>query len=290
MSNRLKMNEQHSIYKMKEMGWSNRRIARESGHHRKTVALLLAQGAKCTTNPPAGSPGVVHFAGESCPPGIHRAKPRFRGPKSLSEAYDVYIREQLELGVDAYNIYLRMHHEKNFTGAYSGVKRYVAKIKRQHPELVGRIVCSPGEEGQVDYGLGAPITDPITGKRRRPWLFKMVLGYSRHSYHEAVWHQTAEAFIRCHENAFRYFAGVVRLIRLDNLKAGILKGGWHDIETNPLYQAFANHYGFAIIPHRPRQPWIKGKVESGINHSQGGRAGKEFHQPRRGKRIPALVG
>jgi len=32
-----------------------------------------------------------------------------------------------------------------------------------------------------------------------------------------------------------------------DLKAGIIKGGWHDIETNPLYQAFAQHCGFAIV-------------------------------------------
>jgi transposase len=34
---------------------------------------------------------------------------------------------------------------------------------------------------------------------------RAVLSHSRKGYSEAVWRQTSESFIRCLENAFRYF-------------------------------------------------------------------------------------
>jgi hypothetical protein len=42
----------------------------------------------------------------------------------------------------------------------------------------------PGEEAQVDFGSGAPIQ--TEGKVRRPWIFRIVLSYSRKAYSEAV--------------------------------------------------------------------------------------------------------
>jgi hypothetical protein len=48
-----------------------------------------------------------------------------------------------------------------------------------------RLECQPGEELQLDFGLGAPIDD-AQGKTRRSWVLRMVLSYSRKAYSEAV--------------------------------------------------------------------------------------------------------
>jgi lambda repressor-like predicted transcriptional regulator len=48
MANQLKMDIQKAIEGLKRQGWSERRIARESGIHRKTVRGY-AKAAKCTT-------------------------------------------------------------------------------------------------------------------------------------------------------------------------------------------------------------------------------------------------
>lgn len=50
----------------------------------------------------------------------------------------------------------------------------------------------------------------------------MVLSYSRYMYAEIVFEQTVETFIQCHKNAFKYFGGVVEVVKIDNLKAGVL--------------------------------------------------------------------
>ena len=46
-------------------------------------------------------------------------------------------------------------------------------------QAVRRFQTAPGEEAQVDYGQGAMVRDPQTGKYRRTRLFVMTLGYSR---------------------------------------------------------------------------------------------------------------
>lgn len=283
MCNHLKMNEETTIEKLKEMGWSNRRIARETGHHRKTIARIVAESSKCTTNPTAG---VVHFEGGTRPPGnpapesapaAENAPPtRPPGPASKAEPHRTYIEEQVELGVDAQNIFIRLVNWHGFAGSYSSVKRFVRHLRPEEPKPVGRMVCARGEEAQIDFGRGAPVIDPATGDRRLPWVFTMTLGYSRCGYVEAVWDQKVETFIRCHQNAFRFFGGVPLLIRLDNLKAGIIECEWNDFFANPLFQAFAKHSRFAVMPHRPAQPQHKGKVESDVGYVQGALAGLTF--------------
>jgi hypothetical protein len=53
----------------------------------------------------------------------------------------------------------------------------------------------PGEEVQVDFGLGAPIWEG-PGRPRRSWVLRMVLSYSRKGYSEAVLRQDTETFQR----------------------------------------------------------------------------------------------
>jgi hypothetical protein len=63
------------------------------------------------------------------------------------------------------------------------------------PQRVWRMEARPGEEVQVDFGLGAPIEDGAS-RSRRSWVFRMVLSYSRKAYSEAVLRQDTETFLR----------------------------------------------------------------------------------------------
>jgi len=105
----------------------------------------------------------------------------------------------------------------------------------------------PGAEAQVDFGTGAPVTQP-NGKRKRPHLFRIVLSHSRKAYSEVVYRQTTEAFIRCLENSFCHFGGVPKMLVVDNLKAAVIKADWFDPDLNPKIQAFAEHYGTVVLP------------------------------------------
>ena len=119
----------------------------------------------------------------------------------------------------------------------------------------------PAPKAQVDFFRGAPTLDAATGEWRRPWVFRMTLGHSRHGYEEAVWDQKLETFLRLHERAFRDLGGVPLVIRHDNLKAAVVRACFFDPDSHEVYLAFAAHWGFTPLPTQPRTP--AGKREAG---------------------------
>ena len=185
------------------------------------------------------------------------------GRQSKCAGYETAITSKLEAGLSAQRIYQDLVAESGFAGSYQSVKRYVQKLKASEPARVWRVESQPGEEMQVDFGLGAPIE---TGrqKTRRSWVFRVVLSYSRKAYSEAVVRQDTETFLRCLENAVRSFGGTPLLVNLDNLKAAVLQADWFDPEVNPKLAAFCRHYGMNVLPCRPYTPQHKGKIERGI--------------------------
>jgi len=253
MANQVKMAVREAIIVYGELGWSQRRIARALGINRETVARHLA-GSK---------PAIL-------PPGIADPKPAIppagkSGRISQCIPYSLHIKEGIEAGLTAQRVYQDLKTEHGFAGAYDSVKRYVRRVFGLGPERISRMECLPGEEAQVDFGVGAPIVGE-DGRRRRSWVFRIVLSYSRKAYSEAVFHQSTEVFIRCLENAFRHFGGVPQTLILDNLKAAVQHADWYDPELNPKIIEFARHYGITILPTRPRTPEHKGKVENSVKY------------------------
>ena len=88
----------------------------------------------------------------------------------------------------------------------------------------------------------------------------MRLSYSRFDYYEVVFNQTVETWIQCHINAFRYFGGVPKIIKLDNLKSGIVNANFYEPIYQKEYKRMADYYNCLLSPCRPYQPQEKGKV------------------------------
>jgi len=257
MPNLLQVNEQEAISTLAAQGWSIRRIARELKLHRQTVRRYIEQskgGSKCTTISTAGPPPkcTISTAGKM-------------GRKSLCDSIAQAIEAKAGQGLSAQRIYQDLKIELQFSGSYSSVKRFVRRLRQRDPARVWRIEVAPGEEAQVDFGVGAPIIDS-EGHKRRAWVFRIVLSYSRKAYSEAVLRQDTETFIRCLENAFRHFGGASRTLNLDNLKAAVLKADFADPDLNPKLRDFARHYGVAVLPCLPRTPQHKGKIENSVGY------------------------
>lgn len=106
------------------------------------------------------------------------------------------------------------------------------------------------------------------GRRRKTYVFRMVLSHSRKGYSEATFTQTTEDFLRCLENAFAAFGGVPATLVIDNLKAAVAHPDWFDPILTPKVAAFAAHYGATMLPTRPYTPRHKGKVEAGVKYVQ----------------------
>ena len=148
--------------------------------------------------------------------------------------------------------------------SYSMLSKYVHKHKIKQNTCI-RFHTKPGEEAQVDFGYVGRQYDK-SGKRRKAYVFNMRLSYSRMDYYEVVFDQSVETWIRCHINAYNHFGGAPEVIKLDNLKAGVIDANRYDPILQKEYKRLAEHYDVLLSPCRPYQPQEKGKVESGIKY------------------------
>src|SRR5579862_1954841 len=124
-----------------ELGWSYRRIERETGVRRETVAgydpRRVSKPAKVIT-----------------------------GSHSAVEPYREVVEAALAKGLTAQRIWQDLREEYGYGHAYSSVMRFVRTIKRRRPEVADVLEHPPGEEAQVDFFQGAPTLDS-TGRWRR---------------------------------------------------------------------------------------------------------------------------
>jgi transposase len=311
VANELKMAIVESIFQLRTLRWSARRIARHLGIDRGTVRKYLqrpvsdpkpaisptgSSGSKSATNPPApggappesgctdsGAPAAdskpaISPAGsegeiKGLPPpdaeavAAGPAPPVKRGRPSECELFQPVILEKLQQELSAQRIYQDLTVEHGFTGSYDSVKRFVRHLGRSHALPMRRMECAAGEEAQVDFGSGAPVIGP-DGKRRRTYVFRIVLSHSRKAYSEATFRQTTEDFIGCLENGFASFGGLPKVLIIDNLRAAVKHPDWFDPELVPKLRSFCQHYGVVILPTKPYMPRHKGKVEAGVKYVQ----------------------
>jgi transposase len=123
----------------------------------------------------------------------------------------------------------------------------------------------PGEIMEVDWaGSTAFLIDTDTGGRIPAYIFVAALPYSGYAYVEAFLSQNQEGWINGHNNAYRFFGGVARILVPDNLKVGVDKVTKDEVAINKVYQEMAEHYNTAIIPARVKAPRDKSTVEGTV--------------------------
>ena len=136
---------------------------------------------------------------------------------------------------------------------------------RRKQDVVLRQEHKAGEKMFVDWaGATIPVHDPMTGQVCSASLFVAVLGASSYTYAEATRDQQLTAWVQAHIHALEFFGGLPQLAVPDNTKTGVTKACRYDPDLNPTYQELAMHYGFGVLPARPRKPRDKAKAESGV--------------------------
>ena len=271
MANVLKMAERATMEALWRQGWSCRRIARELGLYRDTVRKYVRILEEGEAKPAKVTLGKLGDAESNSGPLVveESSKPATEvtvGKRSQAHPYQTIILEKLEIGLSGQRIYQDLVGDHGFSGSYQSVKRYVRGLGATQPLPFRRIESAAGEECQVDFGQGAWVE--VEGRKKRPWLFRIILSHSRKGYGEVVWRQTTESFIRCLENAFWSFGGTTKIVVLDNLRAAVTQADWFDPELNPKIEEFGRHYGIAFLPTKPYTPRHKGKVERGVGYAQ----------------------
>jgi transposase len=299
MGNVLSDEKKQQVIALGRLGWPLRRIEEETGVRRETSSRYLraagipirpprkwgrAKAAKevitdfdrekSTQSHVAESNAANEVGGDHKGSAISKAAKeaitdsRAR-PTSACEPYRDLIALEVARGRVAMAIWQDLVTKHGFAATYASVGRFVRKLRvdaDKEPRAI--IFTAPGEEMQVDYGEGPMVREPSSGKYRRPRLFLLTLGCSRKSVRLLTWRSSAKTWCELHERAFRRLGGVACVCVLDNLREGVVTPDIYEPRLNPLYKDMLAHYGVVALPCRVRDPDRKGKVESGIGHTQ----------------------
>ena len=287
VSNVLSEEKKQQVIALGRLGWSLRRIQRETGVRRETAARYLKSGGIAVREPgrwgtaspeakPAKEVTPDSEAADSKPAkevtpdfGVESAHPTHQPSASACEPW----REWIEARVASAETPRRSGRNWSMTTASLPGIRASSDSSASCTGRVPRQACAiietpPGEEAQVDYGDGPMVRDPNTGKYRRTRLFVLTLGYSRKSVRLLTFRSSSRIWAELHEQAFRRLGGSTRVVVLDNLREGVLKPDIYDPALNPLYRDLLAHYGAVALPCRVAHPDRKGKVEAGVGHAQ----------------------
>jgi transposase len=169
----------------------------------------------------------------------------------------------------AHRIHQRLKEElPNCDVSESTVRRYVGRRKRAMG-CAARETFVPqsyawGVEAQADWYEAEA---ELEGERCTLQVFSLRSMASGAAFHRAYRRATQQAFLEAHELAFRYFGGVFRQVRYDNLKSAVKKilRGYQREET-ARFIAFRSHWGFAAEFCNPGRGNEKGGVEGEIGY------------------------
>jgi transposase len=231
----------NEIGELKRQGLSISQIAAHTGFSRRTIRKYLNQ------------------------PGIPRYRPRAPRPTKL-DPFQAFLEQRLRAGVWNARVLLRELQEQGYTGGYTVLKDFLQPRRQAaRTAAVRRFETPPGQQAQVDWGdWGTLVT---AGQKRTVSGFVVTLGYSRAMFADLALDQTLPTLVRLHEAAFAALGGVPQEILYDRMKTVVL--GMDDrgeIQWQPLFREFAEHWGFRPRLCRPYRPQTKGKVENGIGY------------------------
>ncbi len=167
--------------------------------------------------------------------------------RSILDPYVAQVRELLrkEPKITSTAI-LNQLRASGYTGGMSILKSLVQYERGQFlrpREGFLRLNFLPGEVAQVDWGeFGDVFGDGV-----KIHCFAMVLAFSRYIYIEFTRSEKFEEFIRCHEDAFKFFGGVPKACWYDNLTSAVSDRMGKLIRYNSRFTSYMGHHG--IRPH-----------------------------------------
>lgn len=275
MANVLSEEKRRQVEALGRLGWSLRRIQRETHVRRETAGAYLKAAGIAVRAPtrgakPASVEGVISDSvrGISKPATAPEVISDFARGQSSCEPFRDLIERGLDSGRTAKSLWQELVDRHGFASRYSAVQRFVRRLTPIVRDAHVVIATRPGEEAQVDYGDGPMVRHPSTGKYRRTRLFILTLAHSRKAVRLLVWKSSTKTWAELHEQSFRRLGGVTATVVLDNLREGVISADIHDPLLNPLYRDMLAHYGVVALPCRVGDPDRKGKVESAIDHTQ----------------------
>lgn len=258
----------YEVQELKNQGFNNSQISRQTGLDRATVRKYLQMKEK-----------EFH---------LWISSPR-KMPLKLSKYID-FVRKDLlscpSLSAAQVEDHLKEHfsdfphiHSKTVYNLVQTVrKKYaIAKPKLQEQRVFEKLPELPyGKQAQVDFGESWQKTK--TNKRKKVYFFVIVLSRSRYKY---VYFSdkpfTGEKAIVAHDLAFEYFQGIPQEILYDQDSIFIHNENLGDYLLTEKFSSYCQSQVFKPIFCRKSDPQSKGKVENVVKYvKQNFLRGREF--------------
>lgn len=172
--------------------------------------------------------------------------------------------ERLKVGVTLQLLHVEYREENPGGYGYTQFCEHYQRWLNQRG-LTMRQEHLAGDKVFGDYsGKKAHIVDPNTHERIEVELFVGVLGASSYTYAECTRTQRVHDFIASHTRMFAWFGGVTAAMVPDQLKSAVTVASRYEPGLQRTYEDFAEHYGTAVVPARPKKPRDKAKVEVAV--------------------------
>ena len=232
------------IHRLKDEGYSTRKIARLLGVGRNTVIRYLKHPEKV----------------------LSTRKKRL----SKLDDYKPFILECLDLDstVGAPVIFEKIKNQ-GYKGGITILRDYLketrGRIKVKKAFL--RLEARPGEEIQIDWGHFGSIEYGNT--KRKLYALAAIESYSRMLYVEFTHSQKQEVLHSCLFNAFKYFGGTPETIRVDNMVTAVIDRQGRLIRFNDAFLDFLRPRHIIPKACNIRSPNEKGKIENSIKYLRG---------------------
>lgn len=234
-------------------GLSIRELARKHGVHRRAVRQALESPLPPPRKRPVERPapvlGSYHRLIDKWLEGDREAP-----PKQRHTAKRIWERLVTEEGAEVAERTVREHVAARRRELGLGIEGHVPQAH------------DPGAEAEVDWGEAKVW---MGGELVKAKLFLMRLSHSGATYVEAFPHETQQAFLEGHANAFAFLDGIPGKVRYDNLKAAVVKvlRGRRRLESDR-FVALRSHYLYESFFCEPGQ---KGAHEKGGVEGEVGR-------------------
>ena len=172
----------------------------------------------------------------------------------------------------------------NLNSSKRSIRRYVNNLKKIFATKQNRyyepvIDMVPGVQCQVDPGEIRNV--PVGNTPTTIYFVVFVLSYSRLMYTGmSLKPIDTDCFIRMHDEAFRYFDGVVEECVYDQTKLVCIQEEFREVWLNQKFHQFATAKGFELRVCEGYDPESKGRVEAGVKYVKNNFFyGEQFESP-----------
>ncbi|WP_343908758.1 IS21 family transposase, partial [Brachybacterium fresconis] len=254
------------VLQLRAEGLSGRAIAASQGMSRKSITAVLeaADAAEISWDDVADFPDGEVYAWLFPGRGEHESV--FAQPD-----WERAHREMARVGVT-----LKLLHGEYVDACAAagdpamGYDRF-CKTYQRHVLVTGaasRVGHKAAASVEVDWsGPTMTLSDPVTGKETRVYLFVGCLPFSRYAFAWPALDMRQDTWQRAHVAMFEAFGGSTPRVVPDNLKTGVIKHPREgEVVLNDAYREMAAHYSAAVLPGRIKKPKDKASVENTVAH------------------------